>query len=594
MCGYIGKISTKQLSSINLEVPNKLIECRGPDSNVSINGNDEIINYSLNFNRLAIVDLNNSANQPMQSQERDSILLFNGEIFNHLVLRKELIEKHNSTFLTSHSDTETLLNGLDIYGEKYIKNLRGQFAITYIDKKNKKIILSRDRVGQKPLYFYHDKNNLNFSSNLKSLVMISEKYKLNETQIYEYLNLGATTSPNTIFKNIYKVEPAETIIFDYSSGYFKKITSNYWDPASFVGNIKFDEDEFYNIFSEAVKIRTYSDVPIASFLSGGIDSTSIVKNLYENNLDVDTFTVQMDSSKYDESFWSNQVVSKYNTNHNSIKLKTDINFLKVESIVSNLDEPFADPSIVPTFLISEKIAESYKVAISGDGGDELLGGYYRTNHVMFNKRFNFLKYLNYIYPPHFGSGNRFLSHSKDNHASYASFLEDKNLLSILGIDSNDYKSVELPRINVKNKYKNLLLYEYKYYLPEMMMYKVDRMSMANSLEVRSPFVDNKIIEYIFSHDTPYLNQNNSKQLLKKYLQNDFNNEFINRKKQGFSFNLEGFVYKNISEIMNTINNGSIVSELNKNAISKILKIKSRINANRIWKLYILEDYLSRI
>jgi len=128
----------------------------------------------------------------------------------------------------------------------------------------------------------------------------------------------------------------------------------------------------------------------------------------------------------------------------------------------------------------------------------------------------------------------------------------------------------------------------------MMMYKVDRMSMANSLEVRSPFVDNKIIEYIISHDTPYLNQNESKQLLKKYLQNDFNNEFINRKKQGFSFNLEGFVYKNISEIMNTINNGSIVSQLNKNAISKILKIKSRINANRIWKLYILEDYLTRI
>ena len=213
---------------------------------------------------------------------------------------------------------------------------------------------------------------------------------------------------------------------------------------------------------------------------------------------------------------------------------------------------------------------------------------------MFNKRYNFLKYLNYIYPPYFGSGNRFLSHSKDNHASYASFLEDKNLLSFLGIDSNDYKSVELPRINVKNKYKNLLLYEYKYYLPEMMMYKVDRMSMANSLEVRSPFVDNKIIEYIISHDTPYLNQNESKQLLKKYLQNDFNNEFINRKKQGFSFNLEGFVYKNISEIMNTINNGSIVSQLNKNAISKILKIKSRINANRIWKLYILEDYLTRI
>ena len=243
-----------------------------------------------------------------------------------------IIKKNDIKFLTSHSDTETVLHGIDAHSLSFIKKLRGQFALTFIDKINKKIILSRDRVGQKPLYYYYDKKNLCFSSNLKSLLMTKGKYEIDSNMVYQYLNLGAIKAPNTIVKNIYKVEPAQTIIFDYSNGYLKKSSEIYWNLNSFIGKSKFNVDEFMEIFSNALRIRTYSDVPIATFLSGGLDSTSIVKNLYENNLRLDTFTVQMDSDKYDESTWSNEVASKYNTNHKQINLSSNIDFKNVKKI----------------------------------------------------------------------------------------------------------------------------------------------------------------------------------------------------------------------------------------------------------------------
>ena len=594
MCGFIGKFSTTSIKDDTLLNPNKLIECRGPDSNIVLNGRDENFNYSLSFNRLAIVDLDTKANQPMISSQTGSILLFNGEIFNHQELRNSLIKKNDIKFLTSHSDTETVLHGIDAHSESFIKKLRGQFALTFIDKINKKIILSRDRVGQKPLYYYYDKKNLCFSSNLKSLLMTKGKYEIDSNMVHQYLNLGAIKAPNTIFKNIYKVEPAQTIIFDYSNGYLKKSSEIYWNLNSFIGKSKFNVDEFMEIFSNALRIRTYSDVPIATFLSGGLDSTSIVKNLYENNLRLDTFTVQMDSDKYDESIWSNEVASKYNTNHKQINLSSNIDFKNVTKIINFLDEPMADPSIVPTYLISNKMSENYKVAISGDGGDELMGGYYRTNHVLFGRRINMIKYLNKLYPPRLGTGNKFISHSSNNQESYASFIEDRNLLKVLGINKFENNEFGLTFFDTGDDYKNLLLNDYKYYLPEMMMYKVDRMSMANSLEVRSPFVDHKLIEYIFSHDTTYLSKGSSKSILRNYLINDFDYKFINRKKQGFTFNLESFVFKNIDFINEKIVAGSFTADLDPNFVNKLTSYKSRINANRIWKLFILESYLSSI
>ena len=235
------------------------------------------------------------------------------------------------------------------------------------------------------------------------------------------------------------------------------------------------------------------------------------------------------------------------------------------------------------------------VVLSGDGGDELLGGYERTVksikktgffNNLFSKTYN-------LYPSILGTGNKFLAKSNNLETKYRSFLEDKKLMKLLKIkpidntfaDGLDYKDV--------NYYKKLLIADYKLFLPEMMMFKIDRTSMANSLEVRSPFVDHKLIEFIMSNNNTYLNPENSKEILKKYLSNDFSQEFLLRKKQGFVFDVENWVFNNIDFILSKISNGHVINNLNENIVNLLSINKSRINGQRIWKLFVLEHYLER-
>ena len=312
----------------------------------------------------------------------NSILMFNGEIYNHLELRKHLQSK-KVKFNTDHSDSEVVLNGLDSEGIKFIEKLRGQFAIFYLNRKNKKIYIARDRLGQKPLYYKLENKEIFFSSNLKSLTFLTQDKSVDLDSITEYLNLGIVRSPNTIFKNIKKVKPAELIEIDFSEENFSINKKIYWNPREFIDNQKFNNEEFFDLFSESVEIRSNADVEIANFLSGGLDSTSIVKSLFDKkNKQINTFSVGFESSKYDESQWSKKVADKFRTNHYQLNIgQNELNEHILDSI-SSLDEPYADPSILPSYLLSKHISSKYKVAISGDGGDELLGGYSRTSQAL--------------------------------------------------------------------------------------------------------------------------------------------------------------------------------------------------------------------
>ena len=262
--------------------------------------------------------------------------------------------------------------------------------------------------------------------------------------------------------------------------------------------------------------------------------------------------------------------------------------------INAFDELYSDPSTVLSYQISKVISKNYKVAISGDGGDELLGGYKRISLMLKRRTLpnSFINFLNKIYPNHYGSSQEILYRKRDSAMSYASFFEDNNLLNLLNLNPADRYS-ELFFKESGNDYKNLLLSDYKFYLPEMMMLKVDRSSMANSLEVRSPFVDHKLVEYVLSTESNFMDSG-PKSLLKNYLKPDFNHDFLNRQKQGFVFDLENWVYKNIDLIHETINSGEILTDLNKDIINVISKRKTRVNALRIWKLFILEKYLGNL
>ena len=316
----------------------------------------------------------------MHSKEFKTMLMFNGEIYNHAELRKDL-ENQGLKFNTSHSDTETLLNGLSYYGINFVNKLRGQFAIAFFDEKKSKLYLVRDRVGQKPLYYFLDNENIHFGSSLLSLLKIIRDFKIDENQLYTYLNYGIVSSPFTLFKNIYKVMPSEVLTVDLQSSKFSASKSKYWNLENFLDNKPFIIDEFFNIFSESISIRTTADVPVANFLSGGIDSTSIVKNMADNDMKVNSFSIYLQENKYDESKYAKEVVQKYNLNHKSTTISSEVSINEINQALNSLDEPYSDPSVVPSFILSNQISKYYKVAISGDGGDELLGGYERTVKV---------------------------------------------------------------------------------------------------------------------------------------------------------------------------------------------------------------------
>ena len=243
----------------------------------------------------------------------------------------------------------------------------------------------------------------------------------------------------------------------------ESIEGKYWNVFEKVNKKPFKIEEFWKIFKDAVNLRSFADVPVANFLSGGLDSSTIVKALNENKNSLNTFTVNVENKKYDDSRWAEIVAKKYKTNHKSVSVSNFLEVNSIEKILSLIDEPYADPSVISSFVISKEISKFYKVAISGDGGDELLGGYVRTGVALKNKNYiqNFISKIYKIYPAILGTGNLFLRNSKDIKLSYKSFLEDNKLLKLLGIKASNVKDNLVLNESYENL-KALLFAEYEF------------------------------------------------------------------------------------------------------------------------------------
>ncbi len=598
MCGYIGKISKQPINNFSLQENNERIVCRGPDETVNICNkfseifkNDDFLNFNFIFNRLSIVDLGKNASQPMINNDKKTILMFNGEIYNHRSLRKEL-EKDGIRFYSDHSDTEVLLNGLSYFGISFIGKIIGQFSIAFYSSDNNVLTLIRDRVGQKPLFYSDINNEIIFGSNLISIANELSIKNVDRESLSDFLNYGVVPSPKTIYENVYKLRPGEIVSIDFNNPKIRKKSTTYWNPGKFSSNQKFEEDYFFDLISNSINIREEADVEIANFLSGGLDSSLIVKNMHDRNKNINSYSVVLSNKKYDERFWSRQVSKKYGTNHIEVELgEKEIENNVFESIEA-FDEPYADPSTVPSYVISKLISQNFKTAISGDGGDELIGGYLRTQMLLknLNSNKNLLKYLNNFYPNYMGTGSKFLQYSNKIDEALAAYFSDKNFIKFLGV--GDTRTFEKNYImELDNDYKSLLYSEYLFYLSEMMMLKVDRTSMHNSLEVRSPFVDHRLIEYIFSTQSTYLEVNNKKALFKNYLKSDFDDNFLNRKKQGFVFNLENWIYENKNMILDTVLSTNLYSLIDEKKIKKLFLFRTRINALRLWKVFLISKYV---
>jgi len=593
MCGFIGVASRKDINNTFIEDADKFLICRGPDDQKWSENSLDNCKTLFSFHRLSIIDLSSEASQPMSSEKYNTEILFNGEIYNHIELRKEM-ELSGVKFSTSHSDTETLLLGLSEYGNKFIEKLDGQFSVVLLNKNNNTLTLFRDRLGQKPLYYYFDEDNFIFSSNFKSVLSYKKSFKLDESQISNFLELGCIPAPHTLDKEIKKLLPAEIIEFS-TEKFLITMKNKYWRIEDYVDSKKFEKAKFFDLFNKSVQKRQLSDVPIANLLSGGIDSTSIIKSQFENTGNsINTFTIKNTEKQYDESEWASTVATCYKTNHHEVEINGKDLSVDPFEIIRCFDEPYSDPSIFPSHIIYKNISKKFKVALSGDGGDELLGGYKK---IIISMKRGFLpsvivKVLFKLYPAKYGTAGWLSNIAFSPEISYLLLTTDKKLLDLLSLKR---------KLNFKENYffisadklKKLIISDYKFYFSEQMLLKVDRTSMANSLEVRSPFLDHKLIEYVLSTNFSFFDIKKSKSLLKKYLNEDFNDEFLNRDKMGFVFDLENWIFSNEKDLINIISKSPTFKESN---FKKLFETKTRINAIRILKILtlsiFLDDYIS--
>ena len=264
MCGFLGIASTDDIEEKNLLLENKRIICRGPDETQQLESKSSDLNLNLIFNRLSILELSPSGSQPIVDSNNNYVMMFNGEIFNYIELKKYL-SKYNIQFESKNSDSEVLFYGLIKEGSSFLDKLIGQFSIVFIDKRKSEIILARERTGQKPLFYFCNNKSLYFGSNLISISNMSNAKEINKQGLKEFLNLGVITSPDTIYKNIFKVKPGEYVTFSYSDT-FTKESDIYWDPSNYLEEKDaYNNTDFDNLISDSIVKRLRSDVPVATF-----------------------------------------------------------------------------------------------------------------------------------------------------------------------------------------------------------------------------------------------------------------------------------------------------------------------------------------
>ena len=533
MCGIIGITSNK--NQVNKEF---LIEGRdsmihrGPDSSGIWISEDKKIGFG--HRRLSIIDLSDSGHQPMTSSDRNLVITFNGEIYNYLQLREELYSLGYK--FVSDSDTEVLLKSYEEWGESCIEKINGMFAFAIYDKNNSKIFLARDRAGEKPLFYSSNDDSFYFSSELKGLIKIDMSIKkIDKDSLNIYLSSGYIAGNKSIYENVSKLPPASVLTYDIKTG--KKNVSTYWKPI--FKNIKTKVNlskqnqlinELDSLLEDAVKRQMVADVPIGVLLSGGVDSSLITALAARNFSNVNTYTVTFEGhADHDESQHARLISNHFQTNHTEINAAS-INPEVLSDLAYQYDEPIIDSSMIPTFLVSKLVKQHCTVALGGDGGDELFGGYKHYSRLMWTK-----KYLGVIplqmripisiianYLPSGFKGKNWLQALSTNYNSdlplIGSHFDFNFRKKLLGDRFSDYAETFMKsRIPQTDDFlARVTQMDFENYMVEDILVKVDRASMLNSLELRAPFLDKSVIEFAFNKVPSSLkaNQHDRKIILK--------------------------------------------------------------------------------
>lgn len=612
MCGHAGFVGQGNLNDLKKLV--KKIEHRGPDDLGYYHDLNE--NLFIGHSRLSIIDLNDGK-QPMISQDNNIIIVFNGEIYNHLELRKTLIAKGH-IFKTDHSDTEVLIHGYREWKDKLLNKLNGMFSFVIYDKKNKDLFLAVDKLSKKPLFYSFDGKNFVFGSELNVLVNYPYlKKNIDNLSLVKYFAYGYFPQSRTLFKQIFKLHGGQYLYFNLRS---KKIKIDQYYKYSINEDFSYlskPEDliieEFEDVLSRSIKRRLISDRPLGLFLSGGIDSTLIAFFLKKMNVNnIDSYSINFNDKNFDESKYSNFVSKKLGIKHYYKTLDFNESIKSLDRIFKLIDEPFIDASLIPTYNLCNFATRSIKVSLSGDGADELFSGY---------PTFKALKYgeFSHKYIPMYllkalknnlnilNASERYFSFEYKLKTFIKGIIHNKHLwnpvwLSPLEVSEvNDLfeKNYDIDEIYSEvyefdkfNQGKSLLSktneFYVNFYLQSNILPKADRASMMNGLEVRSPFLDDEMLKFSEKLPQSFKFRKTGKYLLKKTLEKNFPKSFIYRNKQGFA--------PPMTKWLKSINFENYIPGINEKKLNDYkFKHVNGVKDYRLflWGAYLMSNYLDR-
>jgi asparagine synthase (glutamine-hydrolysing) len=555
MCGLVGVASMVAISDRAwLHIARDTLKHRGPDDSGEWWSKDQHV--GLAHRRLSIFDLTPSGHQPMHLQERGLTIVFNGEIYNFIELRKQL--QSLGYIFYSQSDTEVLLVAYAEWGYDCLKYLNGMFAFVIYDSKRKKIFIARDRVGEKPLFYHLNNGTLFFASELKALLSNSSLPRNIDPESLDcYLSMGFIPGERCILSGYKKLAPAHAMSFDIQSGTTK--VWKYWQLPEFdeiEGDINEASlvNELDSLLETAVGKQLVADVPVGILLSGGLDSSLITAMAARNSNNVKTFSIGFPGQgKTDETQHARLIASHFGTKHTELMTNSNTAADLLPKLIKQFDEPMVDSSMIPTFLVTNLVSKSCKVALGGEGGDELFGGYHHYLRFMWmHQHLDFIPYfmrqsisktVKKILPINFKGINYLqnidvdLKYDLPFNISHFDLATRRKLMGKYEKHPFIAESIYKSRIS---KQKDLLQratrMDFENYLVEDCLVKVDRASMMNSLEIRSPMLDYRIIEFAFGKVPSHLkaNSQDKKILLKLLASQVLPRNFDKKRKQGFS------------------------------------------------------------
>lgn len=593
MCGISGYISNQGIQEDVLTLMRDELIHRGPDGFGNYISDD--FKVGLSHRRLSIVDLSEGGAQPMHDTNSDYVITYNGEVYNHVEIRKEL-ESLGYKF-KGKSDTEVVLNAYIQWGENCLDKFNGMFAFVIYNKTSNLLFIARDRFGIKPLYYSFLKNgDFAFASELKAIVRHpSFKKEMNISAMADYFKYRYIPSPKTIWNDVFKLEHAHYAVYDIQESSLVKV--KYYDLYEKIKNKTSTLKDVEYLLNESVKMQMMADVEVGTFLSGGMDSSSIALLAKQNNPNVKSFSMGFEPIEYSELGYSKEVAEHLNTEHIT-SIVNNLDDTIIDEMSFFYDEPLADSSCVPTYILSELTSKHLKVVLSGDGGDEVFSGYNWYNSylldynsytnsmvtkikMLFNNKSknhinNFEEYYNKLLLGRFDKGVMKEMFPKD---IYSNFIKnDSNLMEKFLLE--DLKSVRA----VQNVDLNT-------FMVDDILVKVDRATMAHSIESRIPLLDHKLVEAVLSlPENVFPSSSTGKPVLKNMMEENLPDVVFNRKKQGFSAPVTDWPF--FKKEKNKLKDGYLVKNgyLNYDFIEGLLNNDYNQSDSILWMIFILERW----